>query len=398
MYPTIYDLVADLFGVHLPFLKIVQSFGFMVAISFLLAHLLFVLELKRKEKEGQLKSKEKTIIVGKPYPLSEYLINSAFGFIVGFKFIPLVFFTDSIGEPRDFLLSTQGNFIAGLIVMGIFIYFKYREDKKQRKEVPETKKIIEHPYQLMGNITLIAAVSGIIGAKIFHNLENWDEFMADPVEGLLSFSGLTFFGGLIFGAIGVMWYASRNGIKPLHILDIGAPAMMLTYATGRIGCHVSGDGDWGIVNTAPKPGWLSWAPDWFWSYNYPNNVNGVCNPYVPGTEEYFNTRCNFEETPYLIANVFPTPLYEIIVCSLFFLILWKLRKKIIVPGVLFGIYMIMAGVERFFIEKIRVNTIIEMIGIKFTQAEMISVFMVLGGIALILYSRNKFSNEKKALG
>jgi prolipoprotein diacylglyceryltransferase len=172
------------------------------------------------------------------------------------------------------------------------------------------------------------------------------------------------------------------------MLDIGGPAMMLSYATGRIGCHVSGDGDWGIVNTAPKPNWLSWAPDWSWAYNYPNNVNRECNPYTEGTQEYLdNMFCNFNETPYLIANVFPTPLYEIIVCGLFFGILWFLRKKINVAGMLFGIYMIMAGFERFWIEKIRVNTVLDFIGMKVTQAEIISTLLMLGGVAMIIYAK-----------
>ena len=176
------------------------------------------------------------------------------------------------------------------------------------------------------------------------------------------------------------------------MLDVGGPAMMLAYASGRMGCHISGDGDWGIVNTAPKPGWLSWAPDWFWAYDYPNNVNGDCNPYTEGSAEYLaNLNCNFEETPYLVATVFPTPLYEIITCGIFFLVLWSLRKRISIPGVLFGIYMILAGLERFMVEKIRVNTIMDFLGMKVTQAEIISTGMMIGGVALIIYAYKRHS-------
>jgi phosphatidylglycerol---prolipoprotein diacylglyceryl transferase len=390
MYPTLYDMFADLFGLEIPFLRIVQSFGFFVAISFILAHLTMSLEMKRKERLGLLSTSQQKVTLGKPYPASEYIINGFMGFVFGYKLLAVLFYSSSMPDPRGFLLSTDGNFPLGLLGAAGLLAYKYWEDKKQRLAQPVEKMVTVHPYQHMGNLTIIAAISGLLGAKIFHNLENWDQFMQDPIDALLSFSGLTFFGGLICGGAAVLWYANKKGIKPLHMLDIGGPAMMLSYATGRIGCHVSGDGDWGIVNTAPKPNWLSWAPDWSWAYNYPNNVNRECNPYTEGTQEYIdNMFCNFSETPYLIANVFPTPLYEIIVCGLFFGVLWFLRKKINVAGMLFGIYMIMAGFERFWIEKIRVNTVLDFLGMKVTQAEIISTMLMLGGVAMIIYAKKQ---------
>lgn len=394
MYPTLYDMFLDLFGLQIPFLRVVQSFGFFVAISFLLAHYTMSLELKRKEKQGLIVPQYKMVEIGKPVSITDYLMSIFMGFVFGYKLLPILFFSSSMADPRSFLLSLQGNFVLGIIGAVALGALKYFEDKKQRKPKPETVKVKVSPYQLMGNMTIVAAISGLIGAKVFHNLENWSQFMQDPIGSLFSFSGLTFFGGLICGGIGVVWYANKHGIKPLHMLDVGGPAMMLSYATGRIGCHVAGDGDWGIVNTAPQPTWLSWLPKWTWSYNYPNNVNQVCNPYTEGTEEYFaNLGCNFNETPYLIANVFPTPLYEIVVGTFFFFILWYFRKKISVPGMLFGIYLILAGFERFWIEKIRVNTIMDFLGMKVTQAEIISSAMMLAGIAMIYYTRKKSKPE-----
>ena len=85
-------------------------------------------------------------------------------------------------------------------------------------------------------------------------------------------SGLTCYWGLICGALGVIWYTRKHKIPLLPLLDVGAPAMMLAYGVGRIGCQLSGDGDWGIVNTYPKPGWMSFLPDWMWSFNFPRNV------------------------------------------------------------------------------------------------------------------------------
>lgn len=163
------------------------------------------------------------------------------------------------------------------------------------------------------------------------------------------------------------------------MLDVGAPGMMLAYGVGRIGCHLSGDGDWGIVNLNPKP--FNWLPDWLWAYTYPNNVAGEGNP-IPGCVGKF---CNELAQP-----VYPTPIYEVIAALLIFWFLWKIRTKVKVPGMMFGIYMMFAGVERFLVELIRVNSKYNVAGIPFTQAELISLILFIGGILLVAYSsKNK---------
>ena len=149
---------------------------------------------------------------------------------------------------------------------------EWKENNKTRLDTPKEIEKTIHPYQLVGNMIMIAAVSGIIGAKIFANLENWDEFLDDPWGQLFSFSGLTFYGGLILGTISIAYYAKKYNIKLINLVDVFAPALILAYGIGRIGCHLSGDGDWGIVNTASKPEWMSFLPDWMWSYNYSHNV------------------------------------------------------------------------------------------------------------------------------
>ena len=317
---------------------------------------------------------------GKNYTIADYAVSGLFGFLLGFKIIPLFFGLIEVNNPQDFLLSLDGSWLWGVVIAAIAIALKYREDKKQRLETPLEKEVTVHPFEHMGTITMIALISGIFGAKIFHNLENLSTFMADPIGELTSFSGLTFYGGLIFGAIGVIWYARKKGIAPLHMLDVGAPTMMLAYCMGRMGCHMSGDGDWGIENLNPKPGWLSWAPDWLWAYDYPNNVNNA----GVAIEGCIGEHCN-----HLVPPVYPTPLYEIMMAFFLFLVLWQLRKKITIPGVLFGTYMIFNGLERFFIEKIRVNT--KVWGTNITQAEVISSLFILGGIGMIvvLYKMNK---------
>lgn len=382
MYPTLTHMLQDLFGINLPLP--VQTFGFFVALSFIGANLAMTWEMKRKEKEGILSTWKKKIWKGKPVTSQDYIMSVLFGFVLGFKGgEAFLHYSDFVGNPQEFLISGRGNFVIGLVVAALFYYLKLREDKKQRLPEPKQVEVTMHPYQIMGNMTILAAVTGLIGAKFFHIFEDWSNFLNDPAGLLFSASGLTFYGGLICGGAAVLWYANKHGIKPLHMLDIGGPAMMLAYGMGRVGCHMSGDGDWGIVNTAPKPDWMSFLPDWFWSYGYPHNVLGAGEKIADCTGKYCGV---------LTPGVYPTPLYEAIAGIGLFLILWSMRKRIKTPGILFGIYLIFSGLERFFIEKIRVNTIYDFLGMHVTQAEIISTVMVALGVGGIIYLK---MNEKK---
>jgi prolipoprotein diacylglyceryl transferase len=378
MYPNLYFAFKDLFGVEWSFLRFVNSFGFFVAIAFILAAVVLTMELRRKSKEGLLHPTEMQVMVGQPATISEILLNFFLGFILGYKIIALFIMDSSATEdPQAFIFSTIGSWPAGIGLGLLFAFLKWYDKNKQKLPKPEKRTIRIWPQDRVGEITILALVFGLIGAKVFDTFENWSSFVKDPST-IFSVSGLTFYGGLICAALSIWWYAKKHKIAFWHLNDAAAPTLMLAYALGRIGCQVAGDGDWGISNTKPNP--YSWLPDWMWAYKYPHNVNeeGVA---IPGCVGKY---CNELAVP-----AYPTPFYEIIICLILFGVLWALRKKLRIPGTLFALYLMLNGLERFFIEKIRVNTQLNLFGFHPTQAEVISTLLFLTGLILyiVLYRK-----------
>lgn len=414
MYPNLYYAIQDLFGISRPWpvFRFINSFGFFVALSFIAAAVTLTRELMRKEREGLLQSREELMMIGKPASPTELSLNFILGFILGFKLVGLWTADPALtANMQDYIMSLQGNLPAGIALGLILAGLKWYEKNKQKLPQPQEKKVRIWPHDRVGDLTIYAFIFGFIGAKIFNSLENWNDFVHDPIGSLFSFSGLTFYGGLICAALAIWYYARKHGITFWHLNDAAAPGLMLAYAVGRIGCQVAGDGDWGILNTAyltngsgksvlagspgdyvqvmqrykevylPQFGSLdqvphlaarapSFLPNWLFAYSYPHNVI---------SEGVRIADCNGQYCSHLPIPVFPTPLYETLVCLGLFFLLWALRKRLRIPGTLFAVYLIVNGIERFLIENIRVNTKYDIFGLHPTQAELISSALVITG-------------------
>jgi len=436
MYPNLYYVFKDWFGVEWKALSFLNTFGLMVALAFIAAAIVLTSELKRKEREGLLFPREEMITVGKPASISELIINAIVGFLFGYKLLGLFFSKPGNVPAQEYIFSREGNIAGGILLAIVLAGIKWYDKNKQKLKEPENRPVRIWPHDRVGDIIILGLVFGILGAKLFDNLENWSEFIQDPIGHLFSASGLTFYGGLILAAIAICWFGAKKGIKVKHLVDAAAPALILAYAIGRIGCQVAGDGDWGIYNSAyvsdasgkiteAKPGDFeaslqknasyfiegkaldtanrmvyvtdrtyatlkdvphksikgpSFLPKWFFAYAYPQNVNkdGIL---IPGVDDEHNRT--------LPLPVFPTPFYETILCTLLFLFLWGIRNSIKTPLVMFGIYLIVNGMERFLVELIRVNKTYPLFGFHPSQAEIIASMLVLSGIVLILFAKRK---------
>jgi phosphatidylglycerol---prolipoprotein diacylglyceryl transferase len=225
-------------------------------------------------------------------------------------------------------------------------------------------------------ITLAAIIFGVIGAKLFSIFENIDAFLSNPIGEIFSPGGLTFYGGLILATLAIIVVIKRKKIPFLVLSDAASPSLALGYGIGRIGCHLAGDGDYGLPTNLP------------WGTNYENGTvppsyafrgSEIAKSYPGGVVP--------DNTP-----MHPTPVYEFIGAVIMFLILYYFnRKKGWPDGKVFMYYMILTGVARFLVETIRLNPryILGM-----SQAQIISVLLFVVGCAGVYYfSKNK--NMKK---
>ena len=208
------------------------------------------------------------------------------------------------------------------------------------------------------SVVAFATVFGVIGAKLWHVLETPHLLMADPAGMLFDRAGFAWYGGLVAGVLTLMWQGRQSGTGALGMLDLASPAAAIGYGVGRIGCLVSGDGDYGIPTSLP------------WGMSFPFGL-------VP-----------------TLKRVHPTPIYEFLAAVVIGAILWKFAEKrgsARPIGEVTGMYLILSGVARFLVEFIRINPRIYW---GMSNAQVASIGSVVFGVGLILWARRHATANK----
>jgi len=245
---------------------------------------------------------------------------------------------------------------------------------------------------LASNITIIAVIFGILGAKLLHVIEHTFEYWGTPyldVQGqIFSFSGLTWYGGLIVGMTAITVYVRRKKVPILKIWDGLGVALILAYGVARLGCHFAGDGDYGTPTKLP------------WGTIY---ANGTAKP-TGMLKEFFATHPDervawsydslraihsridrlgypinrFDE----ITPLHPTPVYEMILGVIGFLIMLRLRKNEYPDGKIFMIYLMLASTFRFLAEFLRLQPKL-ILGL--SEAQLIAIGLFIAGFVAMQY-------------
>jgi phosphatidylglycerol---prolipoprotein diacylglyceryl transferase len=219
------------------------------------------------------------------------------------------------------------------------------------RRLKELGKPVDWAYEML----FAALAGGFVGARLYYMVQHWDTVKDDVFGSVFSGEGLVWYGGALGGALAVFLWARYRDFLTLALLDLAAPGLALGYAVGRIGCQLSGDGDYGTHSDLP------------WAMSYPDGT-------VPTTDE-----------------VHPTPVYETIAMGLIAWLLWRLRDRMR-PGGLFALYLVLSGAERFLVEFVRRNDDV-LLGLTTPQIESV-VLMIVGGVWLALLERRRPARER----
>lgn len=232
------------------------------------------------------------------------------------------------------------------------------------------------PEELAGNVTLLALVAGVVGAKLFSVFENFGAFLDDPMGELFSSAGLTFYGGLLLAIVSIWLYLRRKKIPFIRVADAAAPSLILAYGIGRIGCQLAGDGDYGIPTDVP------------WAMTYPEGTVSTLSAKNTQLSELYQAIFPNQPVPVDIP-VHPAPVYETLAAFAIFALLWGIRKRPMAVGQMFAMYLILAGAERLLVEFIRLNDLYAGL----SQAQWISVGMIAAGFIMIYRNRTAPKEE-----
>jgi phosphatidylglycerol:prolipoprotein diacylglycerol transferase len=225
-------------------------------------------------------------------------------------------------------IPAYGFMLAIGILLGWFYVIRQFPDEKNK--------------EVIGNLLIYSVFAGLLCSRLNYIIEHWDEVRSweDFFAMLISRSGLTVYGGVIGGIVTAYIYSRKQNLPALRVLDAGAPGICIGYFFGRAGCQLAGDGDYGTPSNLP------------WAMAYPRGTVPVFEP------------------------VHPTPVYEMILYALIFLVLVQYKKRQPRPGKVFFLFLIFAGIERFAIEFIRLNP---PVAFGLTEAQIVSLILVITG-------------------
>jgi phosphatidylglycerol---prolipoprotein diacylglyceryl transferase len=212
-----------------------------------------------------------------------------------------------------------------------------------------------------------AAIAGIACSRLYSVIDNFPAYAHDPWSIIFSGSGFVWYGGLIGGLLSSYFVARYYKIDFWVAADMAGPALVIGQALGRVGCLLSGDGDWGLPTTLP------------WGMQFPNAIVGWNGNTVLKLDAQNHLVSGF----YSGVHVHPTPIYETILYTLIFIFLWSRRKENKIPGHIFDLYLMLAGAARFMVEFLRVNPRVFM---GLSEAQLIAIVMMILGAGLYVYS------------
>ena len=212
-------------------------------------------------------------------------------------------------------------------------------------------KELDLPVDWAYEIVFAGLAGGFVGARVDYLIQNWDSASDDLLGAAFSGAGLVWIGGVVGGAIAVLLWGWWRGFFGTALLDYTAPLIALGYAIGRIGCQLSGDGDYGKESDVP------------WAMAYPDGTEPIDVP------------------------VHPTPIYETLAMGLVALLLWRLRDRLR-PGLVFALWLALTGLERLLVEFVRRN---EVVAVGLTFAQLVSVVMLAAGLLWLGASFRKSS-------
>jgi len=235
-------------------------------------------------------------------------------------------------------------------------YFALEAEIKRRK-------LNIDPY----NVIAIVAIAGILGAKVWHVVDTpADRLTPEILKSIWSVfgwfrGGFAWFGGFVAGITTLLLLARKYRVSMLTMLDVASSAAAIGYAVGRIGCLVSGDGDYGIRTSLP------------WGMSFPNGL-------VPTLD-----------------RVHPTPIYEFLAGVLIFWYIWRRGTRAIqhpqAAGVITGEFLILSGIERFLVEFIRINRLTQPLILGMSNAQLAALLTAIAGAILLIVVRRRFRGK-----